>query len=453
MDIRVRFAPSPTGSLHLGVVRTAIFNYLFSQKKGGKLILRIEDTDQERSTVESYNEILSSLKWLGIEWDEGPYKQSERLDIYNEYAKKLILSGDAYRCYASDEEINYLKEQAKKENKIYKYPRIWRDKVEPPDGRKFVVRFKCPDNKEIKFRDSLRGNITIQSSNLDDFIIIKGDGFPTYNFASSVDDMEMKISNVIRGEDHLSNTPKQVLIFNALSGHQPEFTHVSMILGNDKTKLSKRHGAESINSFREKGFLPISIINYLARLGWSYGDQEIFSINEMKQFFSLDNLNKSPAVFDIEKFSWVNSNQIKKQSNDLLLSELDIKFIPEIDSNKALDIAKNKSSNMVQLKESLLFCESRKIKVDQTLTKLINNEQKSMLKNFSNYYIKVNPNTHDEIKECFNNFLTENNLKMKELAFPLRIILTGTKSSPGIFDILDLLGAEIIKERIEENCL
>ena len=452
MDIRVRFAPSPTGSLHLGVVRTAIFNYLFSKRNGGKLILRIEDTDQERSTVESYNEILSSLKWLGIDWDEGPYKQSERLDIYNRYAEKLILSGNAYRCYATEEEINHLKEQAKKEKKIYKYPRIWRDKVEPPNGRKYVVRFKCPDNQEIKFKDSLRGNITIKSSNLDDFIIIKGDGFPTYNFASSIDDIEMKISNVIRGEDHLSNTPKQILIFNALSNYQPEFTHVSMILGNDKTKLSKRHGAESINSFREKGFLPISIINYLARLGWSHGDQEIFSINEMKEFFSLDNLNKSPAVFDIEKFSWVNSTQIKNQNNDSLLSQLDIKFIPEIDPNKALDIAKNKSSNMIQLKESLLFCESRKIKIDQTLFKLINNEQKSMLKKFSDYYININPNTHDEIKTCFNNFLTANELKMKELALPLRIVLTGTKSSPGIFEILDLLGAEIIKERIEENC-
>ena len=452
MNIRVRFAPSPTGSLHLGVVRTAIFNYLFSKRNGGKLVLRIEDTDQERSTVESYNEILSSLKWLGIDWDEGPYKQSERLDIYNRYAEKLILSGNAYRCYATEEEINHLKEQAKKEKKIYKYPRIWRDKVEPPNGRKNVVRFKCPDNQEIKFKDSLRGNITIKSSNLDDFIIIKGDGFPTYNFASSIDDIEMKISNVIRGEDHLSNTPKQILIFNALSNYQPEFTHVSMILGNDKTKLSKRHGAESINSFREKGFLPISIINYLARLGWSHGDQEIFSINEMKEFFSLDNLNKSPAVFDIEKFSWVNSTQIKNQNNDSLLSQLDIKFIPEIDPNKALDIAKNKSSNMIQLKESLLFCESRKIKIDQTLFKLINNEQKSMLKKFSDYYININPNTHDEIKTCFNNFLTANKLKMKELALPLRIVLTGTKSSPGIFEILDLLGAEIIKERIEENC-
>ena len=452
MDIRVRFAPSPTGSLHLGVVRTAIFNYLFSKRNGGKLILRIEDTDRERSTVESYNEILSSLKWLGIDWDEGPYKQSERLDIYNRYAEKLILSGNAYRCYATEEEINHLKEQAKKEKKIYKYPRIWRDKVEPPNGRKYVVRFKCPDNHEIKFKDSLRGNISIKSSNLDDFIIIKGDGFPTYNFASSIDDIEMKISNVIRGEDHLSNTPKQILIFNALSNYQPEFTHVSMILGNDKTKLSKRHGAESINSFREKGFLPISIINYLARLGWSHGDQEIFSINEMKEFFSLDNLNKSPAVFDIEKFSWVNSTQIKNQNNDSLLSQLDIKFIPEIDPNKALDIAKNKSSNMIQLKESLLFCESRKIKIDQTLFKLINNEQKSMLKKFSDYYININPNTHDEIKTCFNNFLTANKLKMKELALPLRIVLTGTKSSPGIFEILDLLGAEIIKEMIEENC-
>ena len=449
MNTRVRFAPSPTGSLHLGSVRTAIFNYLFSKQTNGSLILRIEDTDKERSTNHSQDEILSSLKWLGIQWNEGPYLQSERIEIYQNYANILLSEGKAYKCFSSQEEINKIKELAKKEKKIYKYPRIWRDRKDHPQNKDFVIRFKTPDNKIIDFKDTLRGKIEIESNNLDDFIIIKSDGFPTYNFASAIDDIEMKITNVIRGEDHLSNTPKQILIYNSLNAKIPDFTHVSMILGKDKTKLSKRHGAESIDNFKSMGFLPVSIINYLARLGWSFGDQEIFSLNEMEANFSLDNLNKSPAIFDLEKFTWVNSNQIKKADTNYLKELINFKFIEGIDIDLAILSAKEKSKDLIQLKEVLSFCETKELNIDDESIESINDCDKKILEKFLNSFMDYNFKNMDEIEDFFKNFLLNNNLKMKNLAFPLRLILTGSKNSPGIYQILKILSKELISYRIK----
>ena len=449
MNTRVRFAPSPTGSLHLGSVRTAIFNYLFSKQTNGSLILRIEDTDKERSTNHSQDEILSSLKWLGIQWNEGPYLQSERIEIYQNYANILLSEGKAYKCFSSQEEINKIKELAKKEKKIYKYPRIWRDRKDHPQNKDFVIRFKTPDNKIIDFKDTLRGKIEIESNNLDDFIIIKSDGFPTYNFASAIDDIEMKITNVIRGEDHLSNTPKQILIYNSLNAKIPDFTHVSMILGKDKTKLSKRHGAESIDNFKSMGFLPVSIINYLARLGWSFGDQEIFSLNEMEANFSLDNLNKSPAIFDLEKFTWVNSNQIKKADTNYLKELINFKFIEGIDIDLAILSAKEKSKDLIQLKEVLSFCETKELNIDDKSIESINDCDKKILEKFLNSFMDYNFKNMDEIEDFFKNFLLNNNLKMKNLAFPLRLILTGSKNSPGIYQILKILSKELISYRIK----
>ena len=449
MNTRVRFAPSPTGSLHLGSVRTAIFNYLFSKQTNGSLILRIEDTDKERSTNHSQDEILSSLKWLGIQWNEGPYLQSERIAIYQNYANILLSEGKAYKCFSSQEEIDRIKEQAKKEKKIYKYPRIWRDRKDHPQNKDFVIRFKTPDNKIIDFKDTLRGKIEIESNNLDDFIIIKSDGFPTYNFASAIDDIEMKITNVIRGEDHLSNTPKQILIYNSLNAKIPDFTHVSMILGKDKTKLSKRHGAESIDNFKSMGFLPVSIINYLARLGWSFGDQEIFSLNEMEANFSLDNLNKSPAIFDLEKFTWVNSNQIKKADTNYLKELINFKFIEGIDIDLAILSAKEKSKDLIQLKEVLNFCETKDLNIDDKSIESINDCDKKILEKFLNSFMDYNFKNMDEIEDFFKNFLLNNNLKMKNLAFPLRLILTGSKNSPGIYQILKILSKELISYRVK----
>lgn len=451
MSIVTRFAPSPTGSLHLGVVRTAIFNYLFSKKNSGKLILRIEDTDQDRSTKDSLNQIISSLKWLGIDWDEGPFLQSDRLNIYHNYSELLIDKGLAYKCFMTNEEIEDLKVIAKKEKKIYKYPGVWRNRTDHPDGKNFVVRFKTPELSEISFKDSLRGNIKISSNNLDDFIIIKSDGFPTYNFASAVDDAEMGVTNIIRGEDHLSNTPKQVLIFKSLEKKVPNFTHVSMILGKDKSKLSKRNGSQSIEDFKNNGLMPISIINYLARLGWSHGDQEIFTLSEMTSLFELDNLTKSPAIFDEEKLRWVNSQHIKMSNNDELREIIDIEFYSKIDSELAISAAKEKAKDIKSLKELLSFVEKEYIEINEELFTTISNiETRNTIESFLGELKQLETFDVDEIKNLFNNFLAEKNIKMKALALPLRIILTGSKVSPGIFEIFLILGKELSIKRIEK---
>ena len=451
MSIVTRFAPSPTGSLHLGVVRTAIFNYLFSKKNSGKLILRIEDTDQDRSTKDSLNQIISSLKWLGIDWDEGPFLQSDRLSIYHNYSELLIDKGLAYKCFMTNEEIEDLKVVAKKEKKIYKYPGIWRNRTDHPDDKSFVVRFKTPELSEISFNDSLRGNIKISSNNLDDFIIIKSDGFPTYNFASAVDDAEMGVTNIIRGEDHLSNTPKQVLIFKSLEKKVPNFTHVSMILGKDKSKLSKRNGSQSIEDFKNNGLMPISIINYLARLGWSHGDQEIFTLSEMTSLFELDNLTKSPAIFDEEKLRWVNSQHIKISNNDELREIIDIEFYSQIDSELAISAAKEKAKDIKSLKGLLSFVEKEYIEINEELFASISNiETRNTIESFVSELKELETFNVDDIKNLFNNFLTEKNIKMKALALPLRIILTGSKVSPGIFEIFLILGKELSIKRIEK---
>ena len=334
MEVVTRFAPSPTGLLHLGAVRTAIFNFLYTKKNNGKFILRIEDTDQERSTKESLNQILESLSWLGIEYDQGPYVQSDRLEHYIGVAHALIDKGLAYKCFMTNQEVEELKIKAAKEKRVYKYPRTWRDRKDHPKNSPYVIRFKTPDNLNIEFVDTLRGKIKVESNNLDDFIIIRSDRYPTYNFSTVIDDAEMCVTNVIRGEDHLSNTSKQILIFESIEKKPPVFTHVSMILGKDKSKLSKRNGSKSINDFKKEGILPISILNYLARLGWSHGDQEIFTLNEMMELFDINNLTKSPAIFDENKLKWVNTQHIKALKNADLLSMLGVKFIENINISR-----------------------------------------------------------------------------------------------------------------------
>ena len=450
MSIVTRFAPSPTGSLHLGGARTAIFNFLFAKKNSGKLILRIEDTDQERSTVDSLDEIISSLKWLGISWDEGPYFQSKRLDTYKNYAEDLLNKGLAYKCFMTNEEIQKLKEEASKENKIYQYPKTWRNRSDHPENADFVIRFKTPESKEIKFADSLRGNISINSSNIDDFVILKSDGFPTYNFASAVDDAEMGITNVIRGEDHLSNTPKQVLIFNAINKKIPTFTHVSMILGKDKGKLSKRHGAESIENFKESGYIAIGIINYLARLGWSHGDQEIFSLDEMINLFSLDNLSKSPAVFDTEKLDWVNASHIKRSNNDDLKELLQLELYNEINVGLAIELTKEKSKDLNLLKSSLGFCENEYVYISEELkSEARKNDGIGLIKRFCVDLDSIDEFNENTLKELFTTFLEENSIKMKNIALPLRIALTGSKASLGIYEVIRILGRDLTLKRLQ----
>src|SRR3972149_8237399 len=310
-DIRVRFAPSPTGHLHLGGVRTALFNWLFARHQGAKFILRIEDTDRSRSTEEYIHSILEGLSWLGLDWDEGPYRQTERSGIYRTYAEQLLAEGKAYYCYCSAEELEQKRIAAQKRGQPPKYDGTCRERNTPIPDRVPVIRFKTPQEGEVSFQDIIRGQVTVANSQLDDLILVRSDSTPTYNFVNVVDDITMAITHVIRGDDHLTNTSRQINLYMALGAPMPAFAHLPMILGPDKARLSKRHGAESILTYREKGYLPEALINYLVRLGWGYGGQEVFSKEELIELFELEKVNKAPAVFNQEKLLWLNNHYIK----------------------------------------------------------------------------------------------------------------------------------------------
>src|SRR5271169_1361445 len=310
--VRLRFAPSPTGALHIGGVRTALFNWLFARHHNGKFILRIEDTDQTRSTDESIKIIVNGMKWLGLDWDEGPFRQTERMDIYRAHIDRLIKEGKAYYCYCTPEELEARRKEALNVGRPPKYDRKCRSLSTPVPGRTPAVRFLSTDEGQTIVRDLIRGAVTFENQQLDDLIILRSDGLPTYNFAVVVDDVTMNISHVIRGDDHLNNTPRQIQLYQALGYEPPKFAHLPMILGSDKTKLSKRHGATAVTEYIELGYLPEALVNYLARLGWSHGDQEIFSRQELIDKFTLDTVGKAPSVFNPEKLLWLNHHYIQQ---------------------------------------------------------------------------------------------------------------------------------------------
>lgn len=332
-EFRVRFAPSPTGPFHIGGARSALFNWLLARKHGGKFVMRIEDTDLERSTRESEQNIMEALRWLGIDWDEGvdvggpygPYRQTERLPIYHEYTERLLTAGLAYHCYCSEEELEAERQQQMAKGETPRYAGRCRclsaeDKARlEAEGRKYTVRFKVPENKQIIFNDLVRGVVSFESNGVGDFVIVKSDGIPVYNYAVVLDDALMRISHVIRAEEHLSNTPRQILIYEALGLPMPQFGHVSLILGSDRTKMSKRHGATSVDQYRALGYLPEGIVNFLALLGWAPpGEEEIFSREQLIEHFSLDRVAKNPAVFDIDKLNWLNSHYVRQLSPEAL---------------------------------------------------------------------------------------------------------------------------------------
>lgn len=332
-ELRVRFAPSPTGPFHIGGARSALFNWLLARKEGGKLILRIEDTDLERSTRESEENIKASLRWLGIEWDEGidiggeygPYRQTERLDIYRQYTQKLLASGQAYYCYCSEEELDAERQRQLDNGENPHYSGRCRE-LSPAErerfiaeGRKPTVRFRVPENQQIVFKDMVRDTVSFESNGVGDFVIVKSDGIPVYNYAVVLDDALMKITHVIRAEEHLSNTPRQVLLYQALDLPLPQFGHISLILGKDRTKMSKRHGATSVEQYKNLGYLPEGIVNFLALLGWApAGEEEIFNQEELIQAFSMERVAKNPAVFDVDKLNYINAHYIRQASPELI---------------------------------------------------------------------------------------------------------------------------------------
>jgi glutamyl-tRNA synthetase len=457
MKVRTRFAPSPTGSLHIGGARTAIFNWLFARHFGGKYILRIEDTDRSRSTEESIREIIDAMSWLGLDWDEGPYRQSDRIAIYQNHAQRLIENGKAYRCYCTAEEIEARRKQAQEQGRIYRYEGTCRNLTSHPENETYAIRLTTPDWGSIEVNDLKRGTIIFDAKEIDDFIIQKTDGFPTYNFAVVVDDAEMEISHIIRGDDHLPNTPKQVLIYRALSYDVPKIAHVSTILGSDKAKLSKRHGATSVIAYRESGYLPEALINYLTRLGWSYGDQEIFSKSDLIDKFTLENVGKSPAVFNPEKLLWLNGwyirNKPVSEVAELVIPLLEDRgFQVELDSKliKIVENLRERAKTLLDIANSADYFFTDEFKFDDNArNKFLTPESLPVYEKLINKLSKLDEFTIEEVQTIFQEIIDESGLKLVNVAQPARVALTGGTVSPGIFEVMEILGKDKVLARLK----
>ena len=458
--IKVRFAPSPTGFLHIGGVRTALFNWLFARHHGGKFILRIEDTDLSRSTEESIQEILESMRWLGLDWDEGPFRQTERQEIYTKKIMHLLSTGKAYHCYCTPEELDQKRNDAQKAGLKPKYDGKCRNRTDTP-GKPYVVRFKAPQEGSVVVEDMLRGKVIFDIAELDDLIIQRTDGTPTYNFVVVVDDSEMGITHVIRGDDHLSNTPRQCLLYDALDFKRPRFSHISMILGQDKTRLSKRHGATSALAYRDMGYMPDAMINYLARLGWSHGDQEIFSREEMIEHFSFESVHTSAAVFDADKLSWLNEHYIKSTPTQELAKHLE----PHLVKTKVLqkdhglswqEIARvvpclnERSKTLLEMAEKSAFFFKKQVEFDEKArNKFLTDEAKPLIEKIITELAALESYSLENIESLFKKIVEEEGMKLGKLAQPVRVALTGATVSPGIYDVILLLGKEETLKRLK----
>ena len=460
--VRVRFAPSPTGYLHIGGVRSALFNWLFARHHKGKFVLRIEDTDASRSTDESVKEILDSMKWLGLDCDEGPFRQTERQSIYKEKVEQLLSTGKAYPCFCTMEELDQKRKEAQTKGLKPKYDGTCRNRSDKPYGVSYVIRFKVPLKGTVIVKDILRGKVVFQNEELDDLIIQRSDGTPTYNFVVVVDDGDMGITHVIRGDDHLSNTPRQVLLYDGLGLPHPEFAHISMILGPDKTQLSKRHGATSVLAYRDLGFLPDAVINYLARLGWSHGDQEIFTREEMIQHFSLENITTSAAVFNPEKLQWLNQQYIQNTPPLEIASQLEPFLIKErvLAENHGLskeDIAKpipslnQRAQTLVEMAQKSAFYFKKDLIFDEKARgKFLNKDIKPHIEKLVTAINDMTILEHDPLENLLKKIAEEAGLKLGKLAQPVRVALTGSTTSPGIYDVILLLGKATTLKRLNE---
>lgn len=457
MTVRTRFAPSPTGSLHIGGARTAIFNWLFARHAGGEFILRIEDTDRTRSTEESIQEIVQAMQWLGLDWDEGPFRQSDRLDIYQRLANELLESGLAYKCYVTPEELEEKRKEVQSRGEVLRYKREWAKVNEGPD-KPYAIRLLTPDEGAIEVQDLLRGTVTFDAGEVDDFVILKRDGFPTYNFAVVVDDATMNITHVIRGDDHLINTPRQVLIYNALSYEIPKIAHVSMILGSDNKRLSKRHGATSVVAYKDKGYLPEAIINFLSRLGWSHGDQEIFSKTELIEKFTLDNVGKSAAVFNEEKLDWLNGwyirNKPPQEIAELVIPLLKEKGLEVELDEKLVKIVKElsqRAKTLLDISDTIDYFYADEIEYEEKAkSKFLKPAIKPVLEDIREKLSDLSDFNMEETHKVFDQVMEERGLKLGKIAQPVRVSLTGGTVSPGIFEVMDILGKEIVLERLEK---
>ena len=461
MTVRTRFAPSPTGYLHIGGARTALFSWAYARKLGGEFILRVEDTDVARSTPEAVQAILDGMQWLGIDYDEGPFYQMQRMDTYKVHIQAMLDSGHAYYCYCSKAELDALRESQMANNLKPRYDGRWRpetDKIlpSPPVGVAPVVRFKNPQTGVVAWDDLVKGNISIANEELDDLIISRGDGTPTYNFCVVVDDWEMDITHVIRGDDHVNNTPRQINMLKALGATIPQYAHLSMILGDDGQKLSKRHGAVSVTQYDDDGYLPEAVLNYLARLGWSHGDDEIFSMQQFCGWFDLDHITPSAAQFNTEKLNWVNAHYIKEAdiaklqidiTKRLGLLNVDVSATPDLAAVIAL--YRERANNLNQLASDVAYFYKLPVANPADIEKHITAEIIPVIKMLMDELADIEW-TAEAVHAAINTVVAANALKFPKVAMPLRVMLTGIAQSPSIDNVMAILGRAEVTARIKD---
>jgi len=462
-NVRVRFAPSPTGKLHIGNLRAAIFNWLYARHHNGKFLLRIEDTDRERSKQEYTDYMLESLKWMGIDYDEKPVIQSSRVDIHQEIIEKLLQEGKAYKCYCTQEEIETRNKEKVGHDDLYLgydgYCKVLDKELE---GRSYVIRFALPEGKEsITFNDLIRGPITFELNQFDDFIIVRSDGSPMYNLVVVIDDEFMKITHVIRGEDHISNTPKQIMLYQACGFKVPQFAHVPLILGPSGDKLSKRDAAVSVLEYRDQGYLAEALFNYLVRLGWSHGDQELFTVRELIQYFDLNNVGKKGAIFDIDKLLWLNGVYMREKGAEdlkkLLIEDLKFDFasiLPKFSDEhilKLLDLYKGRTRTLRELIDNLILLHNGPDGYDQeAVKKWVDGQTKDHVQKLIELLEKTDDFTHDALAQNIKNLCKNLGIKLVALAQPIRISLVGSSASPGVFELLEILGKEESIKRLRK---
>lgn len=479
--IKVRFAPSPTGPLHIGGARSALFNYLLARKEKGVFIVRSEDTDLERSSRESEHNILEALRWLNIEWDEGievggengPYRQTERLELYQEYTDKLLASGKAYHCYCSEEELEQERQELIAQGETPRYLGKCRN-LTPEErqqheakGRKPVVRFRVPEGEQIVIHDRVRDEVIFESDGIGDFVIVKSDGIPTYNFAVVIDDTTMKVTHVIRGEEHLSNTPRQLLIYQALGLSTPEFAHISLILNTEGRKMSKRDGDTAVIDYQKKGYLPEAVVNFIALMGWSpVGEEEFFTLEEMTQAFSLDRVSKSPAVFDVNKLNYMNAQYIKKASPERL-TDMALPYLQEVGVMPQGEISEqerawvthfvqaviNHLSYMAEVKDYVryFYGSEAPAPVGEALEILKEEQVPGVLDLLASKLIALEQITVENTKTLLKQITKELKLGGKQVYMPIRIALTGQMHGPELYEIIPLLGLQNLKSRLENT--
>ena len=456
--IKTRFAPSPTGVLHVGGARTALFCWLYSKKTGGKFVLRIEDTDLERSTPESVQAILDGMDWLGLDYDEGPYYQTERFERYREVVDRLLEKGDAYYCECSKQRLDDLREKQMAARQKPRYDGRCRDLgLEPRTDRPMVVRFRNPDDGVVSFDDHVKGRVSVSNAELDDLIIRRSDGSPTYNLTVVVDDMDMAITHVLRGDDHVNNTPRQINILRALNAPVPEYAHVPMILGDDGKRLSKRHGAVGVMEYCEAGYLPQAMLNYLVRLGWSHGDQEIFSRDEMIEYFSLDELNRSPSSFNTEKLNWINQQYLMQLPLDEVVSlvrqrleRLGIEHDPNLDLAALVDLYRQRAVTVKELVDSIAYCFRDFDDYEpKAAAKALRPEARDPLERARELLSALDAWDAPSIHAVIEQVTRELGVGMGKVGQPLRVAVTGGSFSPPIDQTIELVGRERSLARIE----